>query len=138
MLYTLSGNEAATLADIVVNDDVSGETIIGKKFPWRSLKGKDVDSISAWSGERIVVFMPKQSAELIMDSFEQQQALIQTTNKRLVLVLDTENSLSSESIALCIGESPTDASVFIVDAENHVISESFDLPTHSLIRSTVK
>ena len=82
--------------------------------------------------------MPKQSAELIMDSFEQQQALIQTTNKRLVLVLDTENSLSSESIALCIGESPTDASVFIVDAENHVISESFDLPTHSLIRSTVK
>ena len=134
-MYTLHKNASSTIPDIMANANSSADSFVGDKFPWKELSGNSVAALSQANTLRVVIFAPGQQATIVQESLEQQQAILQKMNIQIALVISDDHRLSSESIAVCTGESPGHANVYVVSKDNRVLSESLDMPTVSLLRS---
>ena len=134
-LFTLNADSSDTLPDLVALEGKSGKTLIGKKFPWRSLSGDTLSETAEWKGDRIVVFSPAQQAPFVLESLERQQEILAPLNKRLVLVTDNALGLSSTQIPIYTGTAPSSASVYILSKDDRILVESNELPPLSHLRN---
>ena len=134
-VFTLEVDSTDILPDLIVQEGESGKTLIAKKFPWRTLSGDGLDEISNWKGERIVLFVPSRRVASVLESFEHQQEILESFNKRLVIVFNASTAKIESTIPLFTGSAPASAKVYIVSEDNRVVAESNRLPTLSHIRN---
>ncbi|MFP6584745.1 MAG: carboxypeptidase-like regulatory domain-containing protein [Candidatus Hydrogenedentota bacterium] len=135
-LYTVNASQPAVLPALVIPGGLSGTSLQGKSFRWKSMKrfAGNEKVPNSGTGGSIVVTSNAQNAPMILDSLESMQQKLSNSDLRFCLVVSEPTQLESDSVALYAGTPPASAQSYLLSTEGKVVAETVGIPTFGLIR----